>query len=398
MKLLSLPKEKRLSEQAVLTLVNHTIFQFGNSLSLIFINLYLWRLTESLVVNGLFNLSALLAQAVATVLIGKIAKQKGHLSIYRYGIFLTAFFYLCIIVTQENMVHYFVWFALLRGISQAAYWLSYFTLAHEVSNNENRHRYLGWNQLLMGVANLIGPAAAGVVISLSTELTGYSIVFSTAFVMFIIATIGSFRIQTDESHHKAYYMKYLRQMIKKKPNFIRALIGWFVIGFPQGILMYIPPILLFSIFPDESFIGYMNIVFLSLSIIASYIISRIAHHESTKVYLLIAAIGFLFSTVFLMWEIAIWSVVLFMSVHSLFKPLQANTYAVYYFTWLDQLPLKEHFRVESVVLRETIINFGRGLGIIIFMVFSTDINPVTIPWILVFIMAGQLWIPWLAKE
>jgi YQGE family putative transporter len=398
MKLLKLTKEKRLSEQAVVTLVNHTIFQFGNSLSLIFINLYLWRLTESLFVNGLFNLTAILAQAVATILIGKIAKQKGHLAIYRYGIFLTAFFYLCIIVTQENMVHYFIWFALLRGVSQAAYWLSYFTLAHEVSSNSNRHRYLGWNQMLMGLANLVGPAAAGVVISISTELTGYLSVFSVAFLMFLIATIGSFRIKKIESHHKEYYMKYLWLMIKKQKNFGKSLIGWFVIGFPQGILMYIPPILLFTIFPDESFIGYMNVLFLSLSILASYVISRIANLESTKLYLFIAAIGMVFSSVFLLWEIAIWTVVLFMSINSLFKPLQANTYAVYYFTWLDRIPLKENFRVESVVLREAIINFGRGLGIIIFMIFSSDINPETIPWILVFVMAIQFWIPLLAKE
>ncbi|WP_052144685.1 MFS transporter [Halalkalibacter okhensis] len=398
MRLLKMPKEKRLSEQAVITLVNHTIFQFGNSLSLIFINLYLWRLTESLLINGLFNLTAILSQAVATILIGKMAKQKGHLAIYRYGIFLTAFFYLCIVVTQENMVQYFYLFALVRGISQAAYWLSYFTLAHEVSHNLNRHRYLGWNQMLMGLANLVGPAAAGFVITLYTELTGYIIVFSIAFLMFIIATIGSFRIKKVHSHHKEYYMKYLKLVVKKKPNFQKALFGWFIIGFPQGILMYIPPILLFTIFPDESFVGYMNVLFLSLSIVASYAISRFANIDSTKIYLLVAAIGMLISATFLIWEISIWTVVLFMAISSIFKPLQGNTYAAYYFTWLDKIPLKENFRVESVVLREAIINIGRGLGIVIFMVFSTEINPATIPWILVFVMAIQLIIPLLAKD
>jgi YQGE family putative transporter len=398
MKRFKLPKEKRLSEQAVITLVNHTIFQFGNSLSLIFINLYLWRLTESLLINGLFNLIAILTQAIATILIGRMAKQKGHLAIYRYGIFLTAFFYLCIIVTQENMVDSFYLFALIKGISQAAYWVSYFTLAHEVSTNHNRHRYLGWNQVSMGMANLIGPAAAGVLISMSTELTGYTIVFSAAFLMFLVATIGSFRIKKEESHHKEYYMKYLKLIVKKKPNFGKVLLGWFIIGFPQGILMYIPPILLFTIFPDESFVGYMNVVFLSLSIFASYVISRVANLESTKLYLFIAAIGMVLSAIFLLSEIAIWTVVLFMSISSLFKPLQANTYAVYYFTWLDKIPLKENFRVESVVLRETIINFGRGIGIVIFMIFSQDINPDTIPWIIVFVMAIQFIMPLLIKE
>jgi YQGE family putative transporter len=398
MGIFTLSKEKRLSEQAVITLVIHTIYQFGNSLSLIFINLYLWRLTNDLFINGLFNLIAILSQALATFLMGKFAKRKDRLIPYRYGIFLTALFYLCIILTQENIIHYFYLFAILKGVSQALYWLGYFTLAHEVSNNQNRHRYLGWNQIVMSGANLTGPALAGFIISVNSELNGYMIVFSLAFLMFIVSTIGSMQIKKETVHHKEYYMKFLQLMIKRKPDFFNSLIGWFIIGFPQGILMYIPPILLYNIFPEEQFVGYLNVVFLSLSIISSYLISRTANSESTVKYLFISAFGFIFSSVFLLSEISIWTVVLFMSISSVFKPLQANAYAVYYFRWVDMLPLKENFRVESVVLRESIINLGRGTGIIIFMFFSNEINPVTIPWIIISVMAVQLLIPYLAKE
>ncbi|MBP3952863.1 MFS transporter [Bacillus suaedae] len=398
MKLLNRQQKKSLSDQAVTTLVNHFIFQLGNSLSSLFINLYLWRLTESLYINGLYNLIAILAQGLSSILIGRITKRKGHLIIYRYGIFLTACFYLCIIIMQEQMIHYFVWFALLIGVAQAAYWLSYFTLAHEVSSNTNRHRYLGWNQILMGLANLVGPAVAGIVISLNSGLTGYIIVFIMAFILFFFATIGSFRLNMELKHHKEYYMKYLSLMIKKKRHFGTSLIGWFIIGFPQGILMYVPSILLFTILPNESFIGYMNVFFLSLSIIASYLLARVAKLDSTKFYLFIAAFGMVCAATFLLWEIAIWSVVLFMTVQSIFRPLQATTYAVYYYSWLDLIPLKDNFRVESVVLREAIINFGRAMGIFIFMIFSTSINLDTIPWILVFVMGIQLYIPVLIKE
>ncbi|WP_223701483.1 MFS transporter [Sutcliffiella deserti] len=392
------PKEKRFSEQAVITLMNQSIFQFGNSLSMIFINLYLWRLTNSLLINGLFNLIAILSQGIMTIFLGKMAKQRDRLTMYRYGIFLTAFFYLCIVLTQELMVEYFYLFALLKGVSQAAYWVGYFTLVYDVSNNDNRHRYLGWNQITMSGANLLGPALAGFIITLYTELTGYIMVFSLAFMMFLFAALGSLRMKKETTHHKTYYMKFLPLLLAKKPGFAFVLAGWFIIGFPQGVLMYIPHILLYDIFPDESFVGYMNVVFLSLSILASYVISRFARLDATRTYLFVAAFGMTFSTVFLLWDISIWTVVLFMSIGSLFKPLQANTYAAHYYKWLDLIPLKENFRVESVVLRESIINVGRGLGIIIFMIFSTEINTTTIPWIIVSLLAVQLLIPWMAKE
>ncbi|SFL67543.1 MFS transporter, YQGE family, putative transporter [Gracilibacillus orientalis] len=389
--------DKRLSSHAVNILINHAIFQFGGALSIIFVNLYLWRLTNSLWVNGIYNLVAILSQAATTFLIGKMSKKKGRTTIYRYGILMTAIFYLLIVIVQEEIVHYFYLFALLRGIAQGLYWVAYFTIVHEVSSDQNRHRYLGWNQIVMGSANLVAPALAGFIIGLSTGLSGYLIVFSVAFLMFLTATIGSFRIKKESIRHRNYYMKYLGQIIERKKAFRHALTGWFIIGFPQGILMYLPPILIYSIFEDESVVGYLNAGFLAVSILASYIISRFANIEQTKKYLWIAAIGFFVAGSFLTWEIATWSVILFMVTQNMFKPLQANAYAAYYFQWIDRIPLGSEFRVESVVLRETIINVGRGLGIIVFMVFSNEIDTSTVAYVIMLAMAIQFILPMITK-
>jgi YQGE family putative transporter len=392
------PREKQLSKQAVITLMNHTLFQFGNSLSVIFINLYLWRLTNSLWINGLFNLIALLAAPAATWLLGRMAKQKDRLTAYRYGIFLTAFFYLCIVIVQERIVEYYVLFAIMKGISTACYWLGYFTLMYDVSNNDNRHRYLGWNMIFTNVAMLVGPAFAGAVISTFSDLTGYLIVFSMAFVMFFFATLGSLRMEKSVSHHRKYYMRYLPLLLRKRPVFGRTLLGWLIVGLPQGILMYIPHILLFDVLPNEQFVGYMNVVFLALSILSSYVISRMATTSSTVLYLIIAAVGFIVSSSVLLWQISMLSVIVFMCVSSLFKPLQANAYAAHYYKWIGKLPLKQHFRVESIVLRETAINIGRALGVILFMLTSGSLDSQVLPWVVVSVMALQLLIPVLSKD
>ncbi|WP_035722109.1 MFS transporter [Gracilibacillus boraciitolerans] len=279
---MKLKKEKQLSSHAVNILINHAIFQFGGSLSIIFVNLYLWRLTNSLWVNGLYNLIAILAQAATTISIGKMSKKKGRTTIYRYGIFMTAIFYLFIVIVQEEIVTYFYLFALLRGIAQGLYWVVYFTIVHEFSSDENRHRYLGWNQMVMSSANLIAPALAGYIIALYNGLAGYSFVFSIAFLMFFIATIGTF--------------------------------------------------------------------------------------------------------------------ILFMATLNIFKPLQANAFAAYYFQWIDRIPLGAEFRVESVVLRETIINIGRGgLGIIVFMLFSNGIDTNTVAYVIVLAMLIQFILPIITK-
>ncbi|WP_236838482.1 MFS transporter [Caldalkalibacillus salinus] len=397
MKCLRLTKDKSLSEQAWVTLANHAMYQFGHALSLIFINLYLWRLTNDVYINALYNLIALLTQAVATICMGKMAKQKDRLIVYRYGICLTAVFYLCIVMAQENIVSYYAFFALLKGVAQACYWLGYFTLVYDFSTNRNRHRYLGWNQIIMGTANLIAPALAGIVISTYQGLSGYILVFTIAFFMFLLATLGSLRMKQIRTHHKTYYMSYLPQMLHRKPQFSKTLLGWLIVGFPQGILMFIPPILLFNIVQQEHIVGYLNVCFLSLSIVSSYLISRIANLESTLFYLCLSTFGFISSSLWLLWDIALWTVVLFMATHALFKPLQANTYAAYYFKWIEWLPLRQHFKVESVVLRESIINLGRAMGIVLFMFIVRD-STTMLPVVIVAVMGLQMIIPILVKN
>jgi MFS transporter, YQGE family, putative transporter len=391
-------KEKQLSSQAVIALMNHGIFQFGNSMSVIFVNLYLWRLTNDLMINGLFNLVSLVIAPFATLFIGPIAKKKDRLVAYRWGIFLTAFFYLCILVVQERMVDYYLFFALLKGISTAFYWLGYFTLMYDVSNNENRYRYLGLNTVVTNIAMFVGPALAGVVIGRLDELTGYTIVFLMAFIMFFVAAFGSLRIQRAPEHHRKYYLRYLPSILRREPNFAKCLGGWFIVGLPQGILMYVPQILLFHVFPNEEFIGYMNVLFFGITVAASYAISRLATTSSTRLYLMIAAAGFTLSASTLLWGIALWSVITFMSINSLFKPLQQNAYAANYYQWMDRLPLKKNFRVESIVLRETVINFGRAGGVVLFMLSSGDLDAPFIPYLVLFVMAIQFVIPAVVKK
>ncbi|OIJ14663.1 MFS transporter [Anaerobacillus alkalilacustris] len=395
---LRVPKEKRLSRQAIITLSNHGIFQFGNSLSNIFVNLYLWRLTNDLWINGAYNLITLLAAPLATILIGKIAKQKDRLIIYRLGIFLTAIFYLCILLAMERMVDYFYLFALLKGVSTSFYWLGHFTLMYDFSTNNNRHRYLGFNMIVNNISQLTGPALAGLIIGIWADLTGYGIVFGLAFVMFFVASIGSLRMEKAPTHHKTYYLKYTFQMLRKYRNFSRSLAGWYIIGLPQGIMMYVPAILMFNVFGREDIIGLMNIVFFSLTIMSSYLVSRYASIEKTGLYMLLAAIGFSLGSTLLLWEIAVWSVVIFMVIHHVFNPLHSNTYTAHYYQMMDELPLNKNFRIESIVVRETAINLGRATSVIIVMLTIQNVYASFLPWLLFIMMILQFNLQWAVKR
>lgn len=380
-------------------MMSHGVYQFGNAISGIFVTLYLWTLTEDLWVNGAFQLITLLSAPIATIYMGKIAKVRDRLFAYRSGIYLTAVYYLLILLVQERMVDYYMLFALLKGVSTAFYWVGNFTMIYDVSTYAGRHKYLGWNAIVTHAANLTGPALAGVIITLFKPAIGYNLVFGLALAMFILSAVVSLGIRKQPSHHTTYYLKYTCLLLRRRTVFARSLIGWFVIGMPQGILLYVPAILLYHVLQQEAVVGYLNAFFLSLSILSSYVLSRVGNHGSTRFYLSISAWGCFLATMVLLLEVSVWTVVLFMCASSLFKPIQVNAYTAHYYQMIGGMPLGKHFRIESIVIREAVINLGRAGGVLLFMLTAGEIDNLWLPWVVVIVMLLQLGIaPLLGKD
>jgi len=391
------PSPGKLSAEANITLFNHGIYQFGTALSAVLVNLYLWRLTNDLWINGAFNFIMLCAAPLSSIVIGKIAKQKDRLFAYRAGIFSTALFYLLIVIAQERMVEFYVFFAILKGVSNSLYWLGHFTMINDVTDDANRHRYLGVNLIITNAAMLAGPAAAGAINDMAGGMAGYTYVYALAFLMFAYASVNSLKMKPKATHHKTYYLKYTRLLMRRRPDFARSLWGWFLFGLPQGVLAYIPAILLFQAVPKESFVNYMNVLFLSVTIISGYWLARKGRSEKNGAYLTYSAWGFIAGAAPLFFGVNVWTVVTFMIVFSFVKPLQNNAYTAYYYQLSGELPLKAHFRVEAVVLREVFTNAGRAAGVVALMITNLYAEGEALTWVLTAVALLQLLIVRLAS-
>lgn len=295
---------------------------------------------------------------------------------------------------MENIVDFFYLFAILKGVSASFYWLGHFTLMYDFSNNRNRHRYLGWNMVVNNLAQLTGPALAGIIIGLYTDLTGYTLVFAIAFMMFFLAAMGSLKMEKAPGFHKEYYLKFVFQMLSKYKRFSRSVIGWFIIGLPQGMMMYIPAVLLFTVFQREEIIGLINSFFLCLTIVCSYMVSRYASINKTSLYMLVSAIGLTVASSLLFLGISLWPAVIFLAIYHLLNPMHANTYTAYYYKIMDELPLGKNFRIESIVIRETAINMGRAVSVVIVMFTIQTIETVILPIILFLVAMTQFLLIW----
>jgi YQGE family putative transporter len=394
----AMPAEKKLSYDAVISLIIHSIFQFGASMSGVFLNLYLWRLTHSVVVNGTYSIIVYILTPIGFAIGGYLIKKKDRMVTYRLGIVLIGLFYLSVSIAQERLVDYYVLFAIFNGLAGAFYWVGYLTLMYDVSTEKNRIRYLAYNMMFFTAASLAGPALAGFIIRLKEGLSGYTIVFSIAFCMFLLAAIISFKIKALNSHHRVYYLKYTGLVMKKKRDWLKALLGFFGMGLLQGTMLFLPNILLFKVLPREDMVGYLGVLYSSLSIVMGIFISKYANAKRNRLYLTISTVGYLVGISFLIGSLTIWTVVGFMILYSIFAPLQGNTMTGYYYSLIAKLPLRGELKVESVVVREFFLNVGRILSILLFISYGSDLDGGLIPWILLLASLTQFGLIWTIKN
>lgn len=387
----ALPPEQRLGKDAVTALWIHCCFQFGASMSGLFLNLYLWRLTQDLVVNGVYNIVVFILTPFVFAAGGWIAKRKDRMVTYRLGIVMIAIFYLMVVIAQEQVAQYYIWFAIFNGIASGFYWTGYLVIQYDVSTEANRIRFLAVNMIVFNTAGLAGPALAGSIIQRSTGLEGYIFIFTIAFIMFLIAALVSFRIPMIASHHKAYYLKFMGIVMHKNRRWLKALFSFLVLGLFQGIMLFLPNIMLFQTVGREDWVGYLGVFFSSLTVATGYVISRKAQKEHVRKYVLLSTTGVTLASSLLLIKVEFWSVAVFMIFFSICNPLAVNTLTSYYYRLMGTLPLKGQLRVESVVMRELFLNVGRVLSITLLIILAQDLKSVWLP-IVLFGMAALQYI------
>jgi YQGE family putative transporter len=374
--------ERRLSREAIMTITIHSIFQFGASMAGLFLNLYLWRLTEDLAVNGIYTIISFTMTPIGFAVGGWIAKRKDRLVTYRLGIYMTAFFYFIVILAQEHVASYYVCFAIISGFAAGLYWIGYLVLMYDVSTDVNRIRYLGLNMVFFNAAGLLGPVLAGTIIGRSENLQGYMITFILSFIMFVLAAVVSMRMRTSTIRHKSYYLKLMPLLMRKNTVWLKALFGYFVFGLFQGIMLFLPNILLYQTVGREDLVGYLGVCFSVVIMVTGYMMSRRASDDGAQFYILISSTIVVIGSLFLLYDVRLWTVVVFMVLFSISNPLALNTINSYYYLLIGTLPLKGQMRNELVVMRETFMNIGRVSSVALLLIFSQDLQSKWLPIVL----------------
>jgi hypothetical protein len=117
--------------------------------------------------------------------------------------------------------------------------------------------------------------------------------------------------------------------------------------------------------------------------------------ERARLFIVVSTLGCIIGTLFIVWKMTLFTVVMFMIIYSISAPLQGNTITSFYFRLIGILPLKGLMRVESVVMRETFVNSGRVIAIFVLIMLVRYSGEGIIPWVLLIASIMQIGLFWM---
>lgn len=343
----------------------HACYGLATTMSGLFLNLYLWRLSNDLSVNASFILVTFFFGTVSFAVGAWISKKTDRIFSFQLGIGFTAIFYLLVIILQEKTAVYPMAIGILNGTAAGFYWLGYLVLIYDLVDNHSRSQFMGKQMAVFGIVNTFGPALAGFIIS-KLDFTGYNLVFTLSLLLFLTGLILSFWLPKDLSAKKPLYLRLLWRYNKRKPSLKPMWFGWFVWGMCEGLLGFLPTVILFMSVNNEFLVGISSILFGSVAVSSSLWHAKYNHREREPYTLLVVWLMYFFACVPMILDMNIWTVFIFLIVNEMSKALLGVTYFSFMFRSIKDLP-KSSLRTESMVMREIMLNIGRILSIIVFI-------------------------------
>nr|WP_307190321.1 MFS transporter [Geomicrobium sp. JCM 19039] len=135
-----------------LLLITGGLYAMSTALSNTFVNVYLWKQTEDLMMIALYQLASVLFQPLAFFLAGRLTKQMDRTIVLRIGVIVLSLFYLTVLLLGQNASQMIVVVGALLGLGFGIYWLAFNVLTFEITEPGTRDSFNGFLGLFTSLA------------------------------------------------------------------------------------------------------------------------------------------------------------------------------------------------------------------------------------------------------
>ena len=387
-----------LTKDLTLLLMIGGLYSLSVALSNTFVNIYLWKQTGKYSDLALYNLAVVVLQPLTFILAGRWAKKIDRVIVLRIGVIFLALFYLSVLMAGTKAASFLLLLGSLLGIGYGFYWLAYNVLTFEITEPETRDFFNGFLGILSSFGGMIGPIAAGIIITRFEKFTGYTIVFGLSLALFALAVFLSFSLKPRPAQGR-YCFKRILEERRQNENWRLVTNAHFFQGLREGTFLFVISVFVYISTGSEMALGTYGLLNSGISFIAYFLASRLIKKNFRKKAILIGGLLLYAAVILIVWEVTYAKLLIYAGIIAIAYPLLlvpyiSTTYDVIGLGWKAA-----EMRIEYIVVREIFLNIGRVVSILAFLAAITMFNEEkSIPILLLLLGAGHTLIYFFMKR
>lgn len=345
-------------------LIVNALYFLSSTMSGVFVNVYLYAFTGSLVamtiyamvrfgffpvgfyLGGYFSRRTRLSLALTVGLVAIIATLAFLLTCS--GLF-TAHYYLIYLI------------GIAFGIGEGMYWFSTNNLSLAVSEKKTRAKFVTTMSITNSISTVLAPSIAALIVSFSkTDTQGYMLIFQLVIILHTITAWLSSKI--DVSANKQTYTLLDKFKISKDPQWRYVMVSHLLFGVRDSATLVVMGLLLYNALGKAgSLYSTLLIVFSIMGIIGSAIVRKIQKRNNRIKLYTYGAFALFGAAMVLVLMPNLYGALIYGIVNALAAPFFINPYSI-----IVMNAMQDYMEKGSVyghmIIKEFMLNVGRLIG------------------------------------
>lgn len=346
-----------LSKQTRVLLLILTLCGFAGALSNIFVNVYLYKMSEQLYRVFLFHLCSYLIWVPVYIGAGWLCKRIDRRRVLTAGLLFFVLFYAVVLLAGSALGSRIYLTGLLYGIGASLYWFSVNLLMVDYTTKETRDWFNGVSGVVTSASQMIGPLAAGLIITAGTGFAGYRVVFGLSFVLFLAGAACTQLLPPRIDRGRLDWSRV--RGAGKLPEWRKLTVCFTALHFRDDVLSFFLWIYMFTALQNEGAMGNYSFLLTALSTAAYYAAGRFGRKGNRKAFLL--AGGIVSSMALLLWlfDMNGWLLLSYTVLAGAAGPFFQVAFSTIYINSISAHDESGKYKIELLIARELAISAGR---------------------------------------
>ena len=366
---------RKIEKNAKLLIASDLIYSLTGVFVETFLVAYFLKVTnKNITTISIYYILIYTLTSLGNIVMGKIIKRAPDKSkqTMSFGIVARALFILFIVLLSEKIATNYILIAIIYAFSEMLYWCAHELIYIDVTNNDNRKKYMSIKKILCKIVNVISP----IILGTSIEFYSFTKIAVYVFALSVIQILITLFIKTNIKKEKRQYnfkefIEYIkRNKLKKIQKYNLSAISYGIVESSISTLIVIITIMTFK---TSLNLGILTTIFSAFSMLSLMLYDKFYNKNNAKFILALCSIIVVIGVIGLLINISKTSLV----IYNFCYMVTFCIFDVVYNTRKGDLVKEckiDKYREEYIGYTSIGIGIGRIIGYVLMLIVSFTSN------------------------